>query len=116
MAVPLVSFAKGVIFRVFQLGVASFCVAGVALCDLPTCFMTCQKWFCVADALLLPRFGKMRSIFFGRRSTLGTSDVIVRGRRSTLDVSCCVGFLRIALSALREVVTGCKFRGMCGIL
>ena len=23
----------------------SFCVAGVALCDIPTCFMTCQKSF-----------------------------------------------------------------------
>ena len=33
----------------------SFCVAGVALCDIQTCFVTCQKSFC------------------GRRSTLDTS-------------------------------------------
>ena len=33
MAVPMVSSAKGVTLRVFQLRVASFRVAGVALCD-----------------------------------------------------------------------------------
>ena len=63
MAVPMVSSAKGVTFRIFQLRVASFRVAGVALCDIPTCFMTCQKWFCVAGAILLPRFQKMRCFF-----------------------------------------------------
>ena len=53
--------------------------------------------------------------FRGRRNTLETSDVILRGRRNTLDVSCRVS-LRMALSALREVVTRCKFRGRRGIL
>ena len=33
--------------------VMSFCVAGVALCDIQTCFVTCQKSFCVAGAALL---------------------------------------------------------------
>ena len=42
-----------------------------------------KKSFCVAGAVLLPRFQKMRRIFRGRRSTLDTSDVIFRGRRST---------------------------------
>ena len=42
MAVPMVSFAKGVTFGGFQRRVASFRVAGVALRDIPTCFMTCQ--------------------------------------------------------------------------
>ena len=50
MAVPMVSSTKGVTFRVFQLRVSSFRMVGVALCDIPTCVMTCQKWFCVAGA------------------------------------------------------------------
>ena len=29
----------------------SFCVAGVALRDIPTCFKTCHKPFCIAGAL-----------------------------------------------------------------
>ena len=56
--------------------VMSFCVAGVALRDIPTCFKTCQKSFCVAGAILLPRFQTMHRI--------------LRGRRSILDVLCCV--------------------------
>ena len=102
MAVPIRSSAKGVTFGAFQRRVASFCVAGVALSDIPTCFMTCQKSFCVAGAILLPRFQKMRCIFRGRRSTLDTSDVILRGRRSTLDVSCCVFFANRIVSAARS--------------
>ena len=82
MAVPMVSFAKGVAFGGFQRCVASFRVAGVALCDIPTCVMTRPKWFCVAGAILLPRFQKMRCIFPRRRSTLDTSDVLLRGRPS----------------------------------
>ena len=39
---PMVSSAKGVIFGVFQLRVASR-VAGVALCDIPTCFRRVKK-------------------------------------------------------------------------
>ena len=31
----------------------SFRVAGVALCDIQTCFVTCGKSFCVAGAILL---------------------------------------------------------------
>ena len=30
--------------------VISFCVAGVALCDIPTCFLPCHKLFCEAGA------------------------------------------------------------------
>ena len=102
MAVPIGSSAKGVTFEAFQCCVASFRVAGVALHDIPTCFMTCQKSFCVAGAILLLRFQKMRCIFRGRRSTLNTSDVILRGRRSTLDVSCCVFFANRIVSAARS--------------
>ena len=102
MAVPMVSSAKGVTFRVFQLRVASFRVAGVPLCDIPTCFITCRKWLCAAGTILLPRFQKMRSMFRGRRNTLETSHVIVRGKRSTLDVSCCVFFANRIVSAARS--------------
>ena len=78
MAVPMGSSAKGVTFGAFQRCVASFRVAGVALRGIPTCFMTCYKSFCVAGAILLLHFQKMRCIFRGRRSTLDTSDVILR--------------------------------------
>ena len=84
MAVPIVSFAKGVTFGAFQRRIASSRVAGVALRDIPPCFMMCQKSFCVAGAILLPHFQGMRCIFRGRCSTLETSDVILRGRRSAL--------------------------------
>ena len=92
MAVPMVSSAGGVIFGGFKRIVASFRVAGVALCDIQTCFVACRKPFCVAGAILLQRFQKMRRSFRGRRSTLDVSIVILRGRRSTLDVSRCVFF------------------------
>ena len=115
MAVPIGSSAEGVTFGGFQRRVASFGVARVALCDISTCFMTCQNSFCVAGAILLPRFQKMCCICRGRRSTLDTSDVILRGKRSTLDMSCCV-LLRPTMSALPEVVTRCTFRGRRGIL
>ena len=92
MAVPMVSSAEVVIFGGFQRLVALFRVAGVALRDIQTCFVTCRKSFCVAGAILLRRFQKMRGSFRGRRSTLDVTIVIFRGRRSTLDVSCSVFF------------------------
>jgi len=65
MAVPMASFATAVTFGSFTRRAASFCVAGVALCDIPTCFITRQKSFCVAGAILLRRCQKMRCIFPG---------------------------------------------------
>ena len=59
MAVPMVSSAEGVIFGGFRRVVASFRVAGVALRDIQTCFVTCRKSFCVAGAILSRRFHKM---------------------------------------------------------
>ena len=79
-------FCRSSIFGGFQRFVASFRVAGVALCDIQTCSVTCRKSFCVAGAILLRRFQKMRGSLRGRRSTLDGSIVILRGRRSTLDV------------------------------
>ena len=84
MAVPMVSSAEGVIFGGFKRRVASFRVAGVALCDIQTSFVTCRKSFCVAGAILLRRFQKMRCGFRGSRSTLDVSIVIFCGRRSAL--------------------------------
>ena len=63
--------------------VMSFCVAGAALCDLPTCLITCGQSFCVAGAILLRRFQKMRCSFRGRRSALDVSTVILRGKLYT---------------------------------
>ena len=60
MVVPTGSSAEGVTLGAFQRCVASCRVAGVALRDIPTCFMTCQKSFCVAGAILLLHFQKMR--------------------------------------------------------
>ena len=102
MAVPLVSSAKGVTFGAFQRSIASFRVAGVALRGISTSFMMCHKSFCVAGAILLPHFQKMRWIFRGKRSTLETSDVMLRGRRSTLDVSCCIFFADRNVRAARR--------------
>ena len=63
MAVPMVSSAEGVIFGGFKRRVASFRVAGVALRDIQTCFVTCRKSFCVAGAILLRRFRKISCSF-----------------------------------------------------
>ena len=91
---------------------------GVALCDIQTCFVTCRKSFCVAGAILLRRFPKMRGSFRGRRSTLEASIVILRGRRSTLDVSRCMFFAnRIGRAASwrqgANSVAGVAFCDMC---
>ena len=43
MAVPMVSSAAVVIFGGFRRLVASFRVAGVALRDIQTCFVTCRN-------------------------------------------------------------------------
>ena len=103
----MVSSAEGVIFGGFKHLVASFRVAGVALRDIQTFFVTCRKLFCVAGAILLRRFRKMSC------STLDVSIVIWPAqhfRRVVLRV-----FLQIALAGLRQVATRCRFRGRRGI-
>ena len=86
---PTVSFAKGIIFRCFQCRSESVRVAGVALCDISTFFMTCQKSLYVAGAILSRRFQRMRCIFCGRRSTFAVSccvfcaNRLVRAARSS---------------------------------
>ena len=66
------------------------------------------KWFCVASAIILPRFPQTRCIFRGRCSTLATSIVTWRGRRSTWDVSCCVVFANHIVRAARRGDTHCS--------
>ena len=46
-------FCRTGAFWMFQMPVASFRVAGVALRDIQTCSGTCRKSFCVAGAILL---------------------------------------------------------------
>ena len=103
MAVPTASSARVVTIAGFKRCIASFHVVCVALCDIPTCFITCRESVCVACAVLLPQFSWQA---LHRHSE----------RRSTSDMACCLFFLRIALSGLRGVVTTCKFRGRHGIL
>ena len=90
MAVPMASSAKVVTFGGFKRCVASFRKAGVALCDIPACFIICRNlFFFVAGAMLCVVF---RRCFRGRRSTLETSIVMSRGRRNTSGLSCWVFF------------------------
>ena len=63
--------------------VMSFCVAGVALCDTPTCLITCRKSFYVAGAILLRRFHKMSCSCRGRQHFGDLCRHFLRGRRST---------------------------------
>ena len=72
MAVPMISSAKGVSLGGFTCGLAPFRVAGVALRDIQTCFVTCRKSFYVTGALLLRRFQKMRLQFFVAGAALWT--------------------------------------------
>ena len=55
----LQNHAKPILLNVSKQAVMSFCVAGVALCDIPTCFKTRQKsFFCVAGAILFATFSE----------------------------------------------------------
>ena len=84
----------------------------MALRDVQTCFVTCRKSFS-EDALQFfsrGRRGRRNTFatfsedalqFLWQASTLDVSIVFLRGRHSTLDVSCCVFF------ANRIVSQGC---------
>jgi len=63
MAVPMASVAKGVTFGGFRRRRASFHLAGVALCDIPTCFRTCRKSFCVAGVTFCDVFRRCVAFF-----------------------------------------------------
>ena len=76
--------------KVFKQVVMSFCLAGAALCNIPTCFIPRRKSFCVAGAILSRHFHRMSCSFHGRSIILEISVVILRGKGSTSDVSHCV--------------------------
>ena len=86
MAVPMRSVTKVVTFGGLKRRVTSFRMAGVALRDIPTCFITCQKSFCVTGSILVHRFQKMTCIFVAGAALFS---FWVAGA-STLDVWCCV--------------------------
>ena len=109
VAVPMATSAKVVTFGGFKRGVASFHMAGVILCDIPTCFLTCRKSFCVAGTRLLHHFQKMHCIFHCKRSTLETSIVMLRGRRSTSDVLCCLFFCESHCHGCAKWLQGATF-------
>ena len=71
----------------------------MALRDIPTRFITCEKSLCVTGAILPHRFQSMTSMFRGKRSTLETSILILRGRSSASDVSSYVVFANRIVSA-----------------
>ena len=95
----MVSSAKGVTSGGFQRRVASCRVAGVALRDISTCFMTCQKLFWQAQYFC--DVFRQCIVFFVAGAALWTN-VILRGRRSTLDVSCFVFSANRIVSAARS--------------
>ena len=112
MAVPMANFAKVVISGSFKRRVASFRVAGVALCDIPTCFLTCRK---SEEGAILARHFQTVSCIFRRRRALWWppwSFCVADAALQTCRVAC---FLQIAMSRLRQAVPTCRFRGRRGI-
>ena len=71
VAVPMASSAKMFTFGNFNRRVASFQVAGVALCDIPTCFITCRKSFCVTWRNTFASFSEDEVHFSGQAQHFG---------------------------------------------
>ena len=85
MAVPMGSAAKAVNFGGFKRCVTSFRVArvaGVALCDIPTFFITCRKSFLCDRRNTLGSFSEDDFHFSWQAQHFGDFHVISRGRRS----------------------------------
>ena len=103
MALPLASSAKVVIFGGFKCRVASFRVAGVALCGIPTCFHTVSKIGLCDRGNTFASFSEDELRFSWQAQHFG--DLHLRfawqAQRFRRVVLC---FLRIALSGLRQVV------------
>ena len=118
MAVPLESAAKVVTFEGFKRVVT--CVAGVALCDFRTGFITCQKSFRVTGAILWHRFPKMSCNFRDRSSALGVSCCVFCASRFVRAASS-GGNVKIAWQAWGIVrvsfcVAGAIFATLCAAL
>ena len=70
---------------------ASFRVPGVALRDFQTFFVTCRKLFCVGRRNTFATFSEDALQSFVAGAALWTCPSFIwRGRRSALEVSCCV--------------------------
>ena len=90
-----------VTFGSFNCRVVSFCMARVALRDIPMCFITCQNLCCVARVFSHLLF-KASCIARGKHSTLETFSVIFAGKHDTSDVLCCVVFANPVVKAVRS--------------
>ena len=111
----MVSFAREDICGGFKYRVASFRVAGIALRDIQTCFVTCWKSLC-GRRNTFATFSEDALQFSGQAQHFGRAHRHCAWqprdfRRVVLHV-----FVRIALSGLRQVATRCKFRGRRGVL
>ena len=82
MAVPMVISANGSLLVGFRCRIASFCVAGVALCDSNMFQNRVEGRFVWQAQYFCDVFRKCVLSFRGRRSTLATSIVISRGRQA----------------------------------
>ena len=64
--------------------VMPFCVAGVALCDIPTCFIPCHKFFCEAGAIMRSTLFTLHFTLLTLHSTTPHSTLSTPPSRSTL--------------------------------
>ena len=76
----------------FKRRVASFGVAGVALCGSPTCFITCWTMFYLAGAILCIVFRRWLSFFVARAALWTCPYSFCVAGAALPDVSCCVFF------------------------
>ena len=95
MAAPPANSAKAVVFGGSTNRVASFCVAGVALCDTPCLERVENRRVWQAQC-----FQKMRCIFHG---ALKTCIAIWRATRIALDESCCRFLVNLIVRAASTV-------------
>ena len=81
-----------------------FCVAGVALCDIPQCFMTCQKWFVWQAQYFCHVFRGCVAISVAS-ATLWRPSMSFCVAGAALETCRVAWLLRLAMSGLRDVVT-----------
>ena len=115
MAVPMVSSAEGSFLDVSKVSLLSFAWQAWHFVTIQTFFVTCRKSFCVAGAIFLRRFHKIVAVFVACAAlwTCPSPFGVASAALQTCLVAC---FLQIALTRLRQVATGCRFRGRRGIL
>ena len=116
LAVPKGSSAKGLSFGAFPRGIASCRVAGVALCDIPTCFTTRQKVVLCGSRNTVATFSKDVLHFSWQAQHFGHLRChfpwqAQRFRRVVLRF-----FLANRIVSAARSGDRCKFRGRRGIL